>query len=105
MVERFEHLEGGDAQPEHFGTFPALAFPRSNFDRAILKLLRLKARNGRDGLKDGRRAAMIAVFHGRATYDAIRAWRRGAPVPAWAREILMHELGTIAQEAQLLNAS
>ena len=97
-----ERLNSESAPREHVASFAARAFPRSDFDRALIKLLRLKARDGRDGLNDGRRAAMVAVFNGRATYDAIRAWRRGAPVPQWAREMLARELETIGAEASLM---
>ena len=105
MVERSEASEAHGARLKHVESFPRVPFPRSDFDRALLKLLRLKARDGRDGLCDGRRAAMVAVFNGRATYDAIRAWRRGAPVPQWAREMLARELETIGSEAQIFRVA
>ena len=84
-----EELNSASALHEHVESFAPQAFPRSDFDHALLAYLALNARHGVDGMRDGRRAAMVAVFNGRATWDAIRQWRRGvARAPQWAWDML-----------------
>ena len=98
-----EHLEQHGAQLEHLESFPRRPVPRSDFDRAILRFVNAKARDGRDGLRDGRRAAMVAALEGRANYGAIRMWRRGQrPAPQWAKEMLAKKLEEYGECAKLL---
>ena len=50
-------------------------------------------RDGRDGLRDGRRAAMVAALNGRASWIMIRQWRRGIePVPQWAKDLIADKI-------------
>ena len=88
-----EHLAQHSAHLEHLESFPAECVPRSNFDQMLLDLLDLNPRNGTDGKRDGRRAAMVAALEGRANYCTIRQWRRGARrPPAWALQLLENKI-------------
>ena len=88
---------------EHLNTFATRLAPRSNFDRALLALLALAPRHGRDGLRDGRRAAMLAALDNRATWQQVRAWRRARRgVPQWAIDLLDSKLAK--RQAELDNA-
>ena len=81
-VERATH--------EHIAALDARTCPRSDFDRALLFYLDLLPRSGRDGMRDGRRAAMIRAFDNRATWIMIRHWRRGTGrAPQWAKDLLL----------------
>lgn len=100
-----EHLNGSGARSEHVESFPRHAVPRSAFDLALLKLLRLKALDGRDGLTDGRRRAMVQALDGRVSYDQIRHWRRGRRrAPQWAIEMLTRQLDAMGEASQLLKS-
>ena len=78
------------APSEHIAPLDALTCPRSDFDRALLFYLDLLPRSGRDGMRDGRRAAMIRAFDNRATWIMIRHWRRGTGrAPQWAKDLLL----------------
>lgn len=93
MAERLNGLKGKDAVPEHLASFEPRPATRSNFDAALLAYLERQPRSGRDGLRDGRRAAMLAVFEGRATWHQIKDWRRAwRRVPAWAWDMLDSKL-------------
>ena len=90
---------------EHVENFPRRAIPRSAFDRALLKLLRLKALDGRNGLRDGRRRAMVQALEGRASWDQIRQWRRNRqPAPQWAIDLLTRQLDEMAEASQALKS-
>lgn len=103
MVEHSEHLDDARAELEHAGTFARAPLPRSTFDKALLRLLELEARDGRDGMRDGRRAAMIRALEGRATWGQVRQWRRGvARAPQWARRLVAEKLA--ARRARDLEA-
>lgn len=78
--------------------FQSRVGPRSEFDAALLEVLRLYPIDGRDGLTDGRRAKMVAALDNRAHYGAIRHWRRGTRrAPQWARKLLAAKLRAAAQ--------
>ena len=69
--------------------FPDKASPRSNFDQAICLMIGLPPRSGITGMRDGRRAKILALFDGEATWSQIREWRRGrSKPPIWACERL-----------------
>lgn len=89
MVERMNDREESGARLEHVAPLPLLPCPRSKFDALLLAWLDLEPRHGRDGLRDGRRAAMLRALDNRATWIQIRHWRRGnAPAPKWAIDLL-----------------
>ena len=93
MVERSEASEARGARLEHVASFRPWCPPRSDFDKALLRLLELQARDGRDGLKDGRRKAMLEALEGKATWSQIREWRRGRiNAPQWARAVIATKL-------------
>ena len=106
MVERSEASEAHGARLEHDESFPRRPSPRSNFDKALLRLLELRARDGRDGLKDGRRKALLEALEGKATWSQIREWRRArAQAPQWARVMLARKLADRrAQDLEAENA-
>lgn len=80
------------------GNFQRPIGTRSEFDAALLDVLSLYPRDGRDGLRDGRRARMVAALDGRATYTAIKHWRHGTrQAPQWARALLAAKLRAAAQ--------
>ena len=80
---------------EHIATLEPRAFPRSDFDMALLTLLELQPRSGTSGLRDGRRRQILEALEHRAKYGAIRMWRRGrARVPEWAWDIVEKKLTT-----------
>jgi len=82
-----------NAHAEYHAGFARAPLPRSNFDKALLRLLELEARDGRDGMRDGRRSAMLQALEGRATWGQIRSWRRGeARAPQWACDMLARKL-------------
>ena len=82
-----------NAPAKYLVALDRVPLPRSNFDKAILRLLELEARNGRDGIRDGRRSAMLQALEGRATWGQIRSWRRGeARAPQWACDMLARKL-------------
>lgn len=99
-----EHLERDGARGEHVATFLAYAAPRSNFDKLLLRLLELQARHGRDGRRDGRRAAMLSALNGRASWSQIREWRRGRRwAPIWAWDLLESKIAQRhAKDGELL---
>ena len=100
-----EGLNRQSARDEHVERFPARLVPRSEFDLALLKLLRLSPRSGADGLRDGRRRAMVQALDCRASYDQIRHWRRGRRrAPQWAIELLTRQLDSMADASQLLKS-
>ena len=89
MVEHFAAVKARRAQYEHVGPLKDRGSPRSNFDIMLLAFLGMKPRTGATGLRDGRRAAMLAALDGKATWPQIRRWRRGnAQAPMWALEKL-----------------
>ena len=78
-----------NARPSHVESFASAPMPRSAFDRALLAFLDIQPRSGRDGLRDGRRAAMLAALDGRANWTTLRAWRRGETrAPQWAVDLI-----------------
>lgn len=84
-----ERLDEHDARADHVSNLVPAVCPRSKFDRALLTLLQLQPRDGRDGIADGRRRAMIAALDYRATWIQIRHWRRGTGrVPQWAKNLV-----------------
>ena len=84
-----EHLDEHGARLKHVESFAAPVSPRTPFESALLRLLLLQARDGRDGLRDGRRAAMLAALDGRANWTTLRAWRRGETrAPQWAVDLI-----------------
>lgn len=93
-----EQPHANGAGVEHTESFPARPCPRTPFEKALLGLLLLQARDGRDGLRDGRRAAMIHALDNRATWIQIRHWRRGTGrVPQWAKELLASKIAARRQ--------
>ena len=85
--------ENESARQEHPAIFPRPVCPRTLFDAALLQLLELQARDGRDGLRDGRRAALLKALDNRATWNQIRHWRRGTGrVPQWAVDLLANKI-------------
>ena len=88
-----EQLKEHGARLKHLESFPPQVSPRTPFDRAMLTYLGLLARDGRDGMRDGRRAAMRAALDNLATWSQIREWRRGrAKAPAWAIDMLAKKI-------------
>lgn len=88
-----EQLDEHGARLKHVESFAAPVSPRTPFESALLRLLLLQARDGRDGLRDGRRAAMVAALDHRATWIQIREWRRGrAKVPQWVKDLLARKI-------------
>ena len=84
-----EQLNSAGAARDHVAALDRQASPRSSFDRALLAYLALQPRSGASGLRDGRRAAMVAALDARATWLQIREWRRGnARAPLWALDLL-----------------
>ena len=78
-----------NARHSHVESFADTPLPRSAFDRALLAFLDIQPRSGRDGLRDGRRAAMLAALDGRANWTTLRAWRRGETrAPQWAVDLI-----------------
>ena len=93
MVEHFAGTRANSARREHVESLERAPSPRSNFDKALLRLLELEARDGRDGLRDGRRSAMLEALEHRATWSQIREWRRDrARAPQWALDMLARKL-------------
>lgn len=81
------------AEVEHLGVLPLHTRPRTPFDAALHALLELTPRTGLDGIRDGRRSAMLAALDNRATWKQIRHWRRGTNrPPLWAIEMLKRKL-------------
>jgi hypothetical protein len=59
----------------------------------MLKLTGYRATDGRDGRRDGRRAAMLQAVDNRASWPALRSWLRGERrVPQWALDLLLSKL-------------
>lgn len=88
-----------NARAEYPDMFPAPLSPRSQFDRALLTYLGLRPRSGVDGIRDGRRRAMLNALDGRATWPQIREWRRGrAQAPKWAIDLINHKIDARAKE-------
>jgi hypothetical protein len=93
MDDGIERSETVGASGKHVESFPRVPSPRSNFDKALLRLLELQARDGHDGLRDGRRSAMLQALERRATWSQIREWRRDrARAPQWALDMLEAKL-------------
>ena len=93
MVEHFAAVKARRAQYEHVGPLKDRGSPRSNFDIMLLAFLGMKPRTGATGLRDGRRAAMLAALNGKATWPQIREWRRGnARAPQWAVSLLREKI-------------
>ena len=102
--------QANGARLEHIASPAGRVPPRTPFDRALLELLTLEARDGRDGLRDGRRAAMIRALDWRATWSQIREWRRGrVRAPEWARDMIREKIAARRQRFEhaekLLEAS
>lgn len=86
-------IEASNVQASLTAKFQRPAGIRSEFDAALLMVLALEPRDGRDGLRDGRRAKMVTALDGRATYPAIRHWRHGTrQAPKWALDLLRSKL-------------
>ncbi len=82
-----------NAHAEYLVALDRQLTPRSSFDQALLDFLALRPRSGADGMRDGRRAAMVAALDNRATWIQIREWRRGnVPAPKWATELLASKM-------------
>lgn len=106
-----ERLNSSNAVPragapsKHVEPFAPRACPRSAFDDALLFYLMLQARDGRDGMRDGRRAAMIHALDNRATWIQIRHWRRGTGrVPQWARDLILDKIAKRLSRAEHVKA-
>jgi len=81
------------ARDKHADRLAEIAAPRSTFDRALLVYLDLFPRSGATGLRDGRRALILAAFNHEATWDQIRSWRRARrPAPKWATDLLASKI-------------
>lgn len=94
-----EHLKQRGTQLEHLESFPVPLSPRSQFDRALLTYLGLRPRSGIDGLRDGRRRAMLKALDDRATWPQIREWRRGrATAPKWAADLINEKIDARTKE-------
>lgn len=88
-----EQLNSTRAPAEHVATFPANTMPRSPFDAMLCRLVMRRPVSGRDGKRDGRRAAMRQALDYRANWPAIRAWRRGEiQAPQWAVDLVARKL-------------
>lgn len=88
-----EHLDEHGARREHVDNLPRFKSPRTDFDAALHALLEATPRTGLDGLRDGRRAAMLSALDYRATWIQIRHWRRGTNrPPLWAINMLKMKL-------------
>lgn len=86
---------------EYTDSFPESCPPRSNFDAAICTLLGYRPRRGLNGLRDGRRASMLAALDHKATWAQIRAWRRGEnAAPQWAVDLLRRKLRARIEHAK-----
>ena len=93
MVEHFAGTRANSARLKRVESLERAMPPRSNFDKALLRLLELEARNGASGLRDGRRRAMLEALEYRATWSQIREWRRDrARAPQWACDMLARKL-------------
>ena len=93
MNDRAKAIGDRGAPVEHVESFADRVATRSNFDAALLAYLALHPRSGRDGLRDGRRAAMRRALDNRATWHQIKDWRRGwRPAPQWAKDLLAQKL-------------
>ena len=89
MVDQFAGNGDKRTPAEYLAPLNAPQGPRTEFAQAMLDYLDLPYRDGRDGKRDGRRAAMIQALDGRATWIMIRHWLRGTNrAPQWAKELL-----------------
>lgn len=92
--------EQASTPAEHRDTLPLPIVPRTVFAAAMLQLTGYRPTDGRDGKRDGRRAAMLAAIEYRATWGALRSWLRGnRNVPQWALDLLLAKLATRQAEA------
>lgn len=93
MVGRSRRADKVRAVPRHSAPLLDRAEPRSNFDAALLALLDLSARSGATGLRDGRRARILAALDYQASWEQIKNWRRARRrVPQWAKDKLQAKL-------------
>lgn len=77
----------------YVGKFDRQVSPRSAFHLAVLEYLELPARSGENGLRDGRRAAIVRLFDNKTSWGVIRGWIRGRrPVPKWAKDTLARKI-------------
>ena len=87
-----------NARPGHVEGFAPPPLPRTPFDAMLCRLVLCQPTSGRDGKRDGRRAAMLAALDYRANWTTIRAWRRGeARAPQWAIDLIREKLSRRAQ--------
>ena len=101
-----EHAAQSSAQHEHVESFAAPPSPRTEFDRALLRLIGLRAKHQLDGRRDGRHAAMRKALDDRATFHQIRDWRRGkARPPQWAIELVATKLESYGEAGRQLRRS
>lgn len=92
-LNSLDEVPRADAPTKYRDSFVPMPLPRSTFDEALLTLLAIRPRHGRDGKRDGRRAAMIAALDGKASWGNIRSWRRGnARAPQWAIDLLVRKM-------------
>ncbi len=85
MDEHFAAVKARRARGGYQGVLKDRGVPRTKFDAALLALIGAKARTGATGLRDGRRAKMLAALDYEATWTQIRVWRRGyRRAPQWA---------------------
>lgn len=103
MSEQLISREGERASGEHIDAFPAKVVPRTPFQAALLKLTGYQPTDGKDGKRDGRRAALLAAMEYRASWPALRSWLRGEkPAPLWAVELATTKLDAYSQAAALV---
>jgi hypothetical protein len=88
-----EGMNSSSARREHLAELDRPCAIRSEFDKALLTYLGLRPRSGADGLRDGRRAAMIRALDYRATWYQIKDWRRGwRAAPQWAIDLINRKI-------------
>ena len=100
-----ERLKADGARRKHVDRFVPRASPRTDFDRALLKLTGYTAKHQLDGVHDGRLEAMRAALEYRATVHQIRDWRKGKPAPKWARDLLASKLEEYGEAAARLRSA